>query len=145
MKEIRRIHWLLPLALLLCAGTGVFLALRTPNQMAFVTHWTQVFRRYGSPERFTDIAQQDRPDLICLRRFDNGDWIAARTEYSCTDGAGFDATVFIDSKGALKYQTGHHFCGYEGLSCDIRGVQARSLAEFYEHMTNVQFKVIAER
>lgn len=72
-----------------------------------------------------------------MRTFDSGEWVAARSEYSCVDGAGFDATVFLDSRGAIKYQVGHHFCGYEGLSSELQKVDTQNLTGFYAKLTNV--------
>jgi hypothetical protein len=141
MKRIKHILWLLPLALVLCSVSLTLFSASKPNPMPFVKHWVHEFQEHKNKESFSRISKSDRPDLIVIRGFANRDWIAARTEYSCMDGAGFDATVFIDSKGQIAYQIGHHFCGYEGLCSELNKVEASSLAEFYTQMTNVHFQM----
>ena len=141
MKLARHIRWLLPLMLLTALGLGVVHWKHAHDPLAFVNHWGMLFRKYRTPETFPEIKTSDRADLIFVRTFDSTEWVAARTEYSCTDGAGFDATVFLDSHGAIKYQIGYHFCGYEGLCGELRKVEADNLPEFYAKLTNVVIRV----
>ena len=64
----------------------------------FINHWGYLFKKYKTPDVFKHIGDPDRPDLIHVVYFANSEWVAARTAYSCTDGADFNATVFLDSK-----------------------------------------------
>jgi hypothetical protein len=141
MKLVRHIRWLLLAVVVVAAASTTMHWKRAHDPVVFVDHWGDLFHQHSTPEAFKTIAPGDRPDLIYQRLFDSGEWIAARTEYSCTDGAGFDATVFLDSRGSIRYQIGHHFCAYEGLSGDLNKVEANSLAEFYSKLTNVELRV----
>ena len=95
--------------------------------------------RINSLDDLPIIPKNKSQSLIYTRIFPNGEWIAARTEYACSDGAGFDATVFRGSKGRILYQTEHHFCGYEGLSSELNDVTAETLVDFYNNLTNINF------
>lgn len=141
MKILRSV-WLLPLLLLvLLVSAFVSPLFYKPNPVPFVNHWGKVFSQHQTPESFHTIKASDRPDVIYLRRFGSNEWVAARSEHACTDGAGFNATVFLDSSGVIKYQSGHHFCGYEGLCCELGAVAASNLSGFYGGLTNVEFHV----
>jgi hypothetical protein len=141
MKLVRHMQWLFSAVLLVAVGLAAWHWKRAQDPMAFVNHWGEIFRQHSTPEAFHQLAVVERPDLIYLRRFDNGEWVAARTEYSCTGGAGFDATVFLDSHGVIRFQVGHHFCGYEGLCSELREIKADTVAEFYTRMTDVQVRI----
>jgi hypothetical protein len=111
---------------------GVLISFVTgPTPEKFIDHWGTTFTRCNSIRDIKAIPATDRQDLIWVREFTNGEWILARNEYACTDGAGFDATVFRDSNGSIFYQTTHHFCGYEGLCGELTQVKATNLVEFY--------------
>jgi len=99
----------------------------------FISEWSATLAGI-SESNMLEIAGSDP---IYTRHFANGEWIVAHTEYACSDGAGFDATVFRDSNGLIQYQKNHHFCGYEGLSSELAAVSADSLPAFYEFLTNV--------
>jgi hypothetical protein len=66
--------------------------------------------------------------LICFRQFENGQWFAARTEFACGNGAGFDATVFADSEGSIHFQKGFHFCGHDALKFELEQPWITNLA-----------------
>jgi len=72
------------------------------------------------------------------RGFSDGSWVAAVSEHSCSSGAGFDATVFYDSRGIIRVDRSHHFCGVEGLESELRQVAATSLADFYRGLQQCQ-------
>lgn len=117
-------------ATLLCIITGSFLWIGAPNRraQAFIATWESRFGRCGS---LREIRSLPEAELIYVREFPTGEWVAARSEHSCCSGAGFDATVFYDSAGAVRRDTSCSFCGYEGLKGRLDQVQARSLAQFY--------------
>jgi hypothetical protein len=106
----------------------------------FIKHWVTLFQACRNTTSIRALPPAEHPDSIFIRDFTNGQWIAVRSESDCTTGAGFDASVFADSDGNIKHQKGHHFCGYEGLSCELSKVSARNLAEFYGALTNIQFQ-----
>lgn len=106
----------------------------------FVAHWAELFRGVSTPDDLTGICAEDRPDLIFTRRFPSGEWVMARTEYSCSDGAGFDATVFRDSSGGIQYQMGHHFCGFEGLCRELNSPGATNVAGFFDSLKSIDFR-----
>jgi hypothetical protein len=60
------------------------------------------------------------------------------SEHSCSSGAGFDATIFYDSSGAVRVDRTHHFCGIEGLQSELGSVAATSLADFYTGLHQCQ-------
>lgn len=124
---------LLPVCLIALVALGFLVKhLSTPQRAKrFITHWAVLFSQCNSLADVESIAQEERPDLIWMREFENGEWVIARTEHACTSGAGFDATVFRDSSGSILYQTTHHFCGYEGLCGDLRRAGATNLVQFY--------------
>jgi hypothetical protein len=99
---------------------------------SFVEHWGALFEQCTTLADVKAIDQAERPDLIFVRQFKNDEWIAVRMEHSCCSGKGFDATVICDSNKRIQVDTEHTFCGYEGLSCELRRIKATSLPEFYE-------------
>jgi hypothetical protein len=131
---------LLPSALLIAFGTSVIFSRLIPDNRSerFVAHWTKLFQRMATLEEISGIPTEDRPELIFTRRFTNGEWVMVRGEYSCTDGAGFDATVFRDSSGIIRYQTGHHYCGFDGLRGELNGIEANSITEFFESIRGLE-------
>ena len=102
-----------------------------PTADEFVNHWGELFAQCNSVSDLKQISDVDRPDLIFVRKFDNGELIFARSEHACTSGAGYNATVFRDSSGAIYYDTSHHFCGYEGLCCELKSIVSTNLNQFY--------------
>jgi hypothetical protein len=114
--------------------------------MALIYGYDHFWRNYRSEEfvdqwssRFSkcpDLASvtQNYPKIY-IRKFENGDWLAIVHEYSCMDGAGYDVSVFYDSTGAIRYDKGCNFCGYEGLCCEMNRIEAQSLREFYSKLS----------
>jgi hypothetical protein len=101
----------------------------------FIRHWASLFQGCRNTSSIRSLPESEN---IFIRVFSNQQWIAVRSEADCTDGAGFMASVFVDSEGAVKFQRGYHFCGYEGLSSELSKVKADNLAEFYAALTNIQ-------
>jgi hypothetical protein len=79
---------------------------------------------------------------VVVRVFASGEWIVATCEYSCCSGAGFDATVIRDSTGATYANTGHNFCGIEGLGEGLGeySVPAASLPAFYSGLSKLNLQ-----
>ena len=96
----------------------------------FVDQWSSRFLKCPDMESLA----QNYPNMY-IRKFDNGEWLAIVHEHSCMDGAGYDVSVFYDSTGAIRYDKGHNFCGYEGLSCEMNRIEAKSAQEFYSQLT----------
>lgn len=136
LKIIPSLFLVLAIVVLFAGFAVPYLANRRVEQ--FVGHWGPLFAEHQDLQGLQQIDAADRPDLIYIRHFDSGEWIAARTEYSCTDGAGFDATVFLDSSGSIHYQTGYNFCGYEGLCGELNGIPATSLPQFYAGLKHME-------
>ncbi|MGV3722182.1 MAG: hypothetical protein ACO1SX_14830 [Actinomycetota bacterium] len=67
---------------------------------------------------------------VYTRRFANGEWVAAVHAHACCSGGGFDATVLYDSRGELRADRSHRFCGVEALEAELEDLPARSLSEF---------------
>lgn len=114
-----------------------YLANRRAEQ--FVDHWAALFAEHQDLQELQELKRTDaadRPDLIYIRKFDSGQWIAARNAYSCMNGGSFDATVFLDSDGRIHYQIGRNFCGYEGLCGELNMIPATSLPQFYAGLKN---------
>jgi len=97
----------------------------------FIDDWAVRLSELENPADVRGAPSVDWPDLVYVRRLANGEWIAARTEYSCDGGDGFDATVFVDSSGLVQYQIGHHFCGHDALDYELGSIDATDLAGFY--------------
>jgi hypothetical protein len=99
-----------------------------PRPRQFVARWAGVL---GQCQDAASAQRLDGPSQpILVRTFGNGEWVAACSESSC-GGAGFDATVLRDSRGATWYDTAHHFCGYEGLCGELNAIPASDLDQFY--------------
>jgi len=71
------------------------------------------------------------PDHTFLRTFDDGTWVMGRTASYHAPGVGYDATVFLDSKGDSYFQTDYHICDASELG-SMMGAEAGDLAGFYE-------------
>jgi len=101
----------------------------------FIDHWA---KRLGdcTPDTVHRLPPSERPDLIYVRQFENGEWLLARGAHACA-GGDFDATVFRDSAGTIHHQRTHHFCGYEGLSGELDAIAAKSLSQFYRQLAEV--------
>jgi hypothetical protein len=106
----------------------------------FINHWAGIFASNRSPSALRNLPQKERPDLIYIREFENGQWFAARTEYACGDGAGFDATVFADSDGMIHFQKGYHFCGHEALGSELGFQGVTNLAGLYPQLKGFGLK-----
>jgi hypothetical protein len=76
------------------------------------------------------------------RKFSDQTWVAAISEHSCSSGAGFDATVFYDSKGVVRVDRAHHFCGVEGLQSELNRVAANTLPDFYAGLQQCQLALV---
>jgi hypothetical protein len=110
--------------LLLAVTTTIAWAIRPT---VFVRSWTARLRPCKS---LTDIALLPERDRILTQEFSNGEWVAGVMEHSCCSGAGFDATIFKDSRGKIFVDRTYSFCGYEELE-QLFGPTIRSLDEFY--------------
>jgi hypothetical protein len=99
--------------------------------------WSEQFRRCHT---LAEVQALARPELIYTRTFPDGSWVAAKNEWDCTDGAGFDAAIFYDSTSRLQVDRLHHFCGFEGLEGELRGISATSLRDFYAALQQCQLK-----
>jgi len=106
----------------------------------FIAHWAGIFASNPSLGALRNLPQTERPDLITIREFENGQWFAARTEYACGDGAGFDATVFADSEGSIHFQKGYHFCGIEALGNELGFSGVTNLAGLYPKLKSFGLK-----
>lgn len=107
---------------------------------AFVSHCANVFLNNPSLEALRNLPEEERPDLISIRQFDNGEWIAARIEHSCCVGAGFDAIVYFDSKQTIQFCDDYTFCGIGELSHKMSETKATNLSEFYGKLNYLNLK-----
>ena len=140
--KIRRTHLVGAVCVTVLISGGVWLFLRhyDARSMRFVDHWASLLSRCRNIQEVEAVAkEQDR--LVLTRRFDSGEWVAVCSEHSCCSGAGFDATVFVDSKGTIQYDTTHSFCGYEGLCGELNGVAASNLNQFYSGVDSMGIRL----
>ncbi len=133
--------------LLPIAVVGAVIAFAVGNRLmpdhraeAFVAHWVGQFQNCPDVAGISALPPAERPDCIYIRQFTNGQWVAVRSEHSCCSGAGFDASVFLDSTRTIRYDTTYSFCGYEGLCGELGAVQATDLAGFYAALTNLTLR-----
>jgi len=96
----------------------------------FVDRWAGLFRGCNGLASVESLSNREAKGALYIREFADGEWVAVSSECSCT-GAGFDASVFYDSTGAIYSDTTHHFCGYEGLCGELNGIDASGLDDFY--------------
>ena len=108
---------------------------------AFVTHWAGLFRKCPDLASIRTLPPKERPDCVYIRQFPNGQWVAVKMEHSCCSGAGFDASVFLDSTRIIRYDKTYSFCGYEGLCGELEKVQATELDGFYASLTNLNLNI----
>jgi hypothetical protein len=117
---------------------GAVLAYQSYHQrpQAFIQQWSERFRAVDSLESAKQLASTEP---VIVRTFPSGEWLIATCEYSCCDGAGFDATVMRDSSGAIFTNLGHNFCGVEGLGEELSEfrVPATDLSSFYSTLTDL--------
>jgi hypothetical protein len=141
LPALRRPYLLLLLALFLVSillGYIWFIPSAPDNRRAeFVEHWARLFEDCSDLEAVESLRGRESPELLYVSKFANGEWIAVRMEYACGDGAGFDASVFVDSTGKICFDTSHHFCGYEALEAELGGINAANLAELYSGLSSL--------
>lgn len=128
---------LLPLCVLILIALSVIIKhlFAEKRAMRFINNWGNNFMQCNTIEDVQLIPQEERPDLIWVKQFNNGEWVIARNEHACS-GTGFDATIFRDSTGVIYYQTAHHYCGYEGLCAELSAVKGTNLVQFYAGLDN---------
>src|SRR5436309_133640 len=95
--------WFIIAAAILLAGVVVVPDILSPERRAsrWVSHWSEQFHRCHSLRDIHSLPKSERPDLIITKTFSDGAWVAVVSEHDCTDGAGFDAAVFYDSRGTI--------------------------------------------
>lgn len=131
LKRFKKWRWIAALAVLSLIGLHCWHNRQSAREERFVAHWARLFQTCPTAESLQRLDPSERPDLILIRRFSNGQWVAVRNEYSCMDGAGFDASVWYDSTRKIRFDTSRNFCGYEGL-CGELGFEASNLEQFYD-------------
>jgi hypothetical protein len=100
---------------------------------AYIARWASVFGEKHDLSDLRALGQHETPYIV---EFENGEWVAAKSECACA-GAGFDATVFVDGRGAVHYQENHHFCGGEGLASELTRIGAKDLEGFYNGLKDL--------
>jgi len=100
----------------------------TRRPRAFVCQWNEQFRKI---DNLASARKFQEDNGVFLREFPSGEWLIGTCEHSCCSGAGFDATVIRDSKGAVFADTSHTFCGIEAMYSELGGIPADNLAGFY--------------
>jgi hypothetical protein len=117
---------------LLVAGLAIpLLASRDARASRFVSSTSAALRACHGLEETQHVAQ-------FMRTFSDGTWVAAISEHSCSSGAGFEATVFYDTTGAVWVDRTHHFCGVEGLQSELSSFVAPTLRDFYAGLHQCQ-------
>src|ERR1043165_3027039 len=124
-------RWLF--CVLVIVGIGVACVFAYPSfaKSRFTTTWIRIFRQLPAKSGLAPVPASYRPDLLFVRDFPDGSWVAARSE--CTDDEDFNAAVFVDSSHSIR-TSDHHFCGYEGLSVELSEPSAANLGEFYARL-----------
>jgi len=121
----------------------VFVMLGLPTQTnlekletGYIKEWVDVFTKYDSPKKFSQINESLRPELIVYRKFPDDSWIAAvcapLVEWH------YSATVVIDSNGDIK-SSRKDLSGYETLYSIIHNNKADSIQKLYEIMSDFQW------
>ena len=143
----RRVLWLVPVGILLTLAAVAVGSRLVPDHRAgaFVAHWAKLFQDCPDIASIQALPTKERPDCIFIRAFTNGQWVAVRMEHSCCSGAGFDASVFVDSTRTIRYDTTHTFCGNETLSAELGRIQAAGPAGFYASLTNLTLQTWARK
>lgn len=124
-------------------GVGAALAQTNPAmaRRAFIRTWTSRFR---ACHNLSDVRRLPDADFLCIRTFPTGEWVAVSSEHSCCSGAGFDATIFYDSRSQLQVDTTYSFCGYEGLVGALPGNDVGSLARFYDNLRSFNLRLVRQ-
>ena len=79
-----------------------------------------------------DIRKLDagyRPDFIYTRQFENGKWAAVRALDEDETEFVFTAAIIYTGEGVF-WISRYPFCGYEGLSGGLNGIEAVTLDDF---------------
>ncbi len=119
-------------AILVIAAISTFIYFQNSHEMLsenFISKWTKIFSEIQSPSDFQKIAKSDRPDLIVLRKFKDGTWIAGVCNGSIQHD--WSASVYIDSS-LRQYKSLVLVSGYEALHGLIYEVKAKSLSDFLQ-------------
>lgn len=125
----------------------ILIGLRLYARHRFVADWKQRFPAYkddidrlpsvdlavGLPSDDSQIPQPIAGAKLVRFRFPDGSWFAAAEHDTHDEGLEWDAAVFYDSRGGFTV-TKHHFCGWEGLSGELKrySMEARSLEDFHK-------------
>ena len=136
IKKVINRYMKVVLVISLIAVLSAIYLIRT-NPMYFVRHWSKVFSEIESYEEATAFFESEDCKAVWKHEFDNGEWVIAISQCACSGFRGKDVTVFSDSTGAVFYQLRHHFCGYEGLSCELNQIATTNLFGFYSELGKV--------
>ncbi len=97
----------------------------------FVKVWATTFKKCPTLKAVKSLPNAN---VIYIRTFNNGEWVAVSMEHACCSGAGFNATVFYDSQHKIYSDTTYSFCGLEGLASELGEIKATSLKTFYPNL-----------
>lgn len=136
---MKRLIWIgLPLALLLAILTGIAKFGLVPRgtpldyfapESAFVREWRAALESSQSPDDALTKLGKNKEGGEVVRMAD-GTWVAVVMEHECCTGAGFNATLYVTSKGKSYLDADTCYCGFFLLGRELQGHDNSSIDAF---------------